>query len=93
MAALRKKDLVIGNKYNRAEVMKRAWAYVKSPFCTQYRKDFKGALHAAWVDAKLVMDELLLEKEREGKPLFPNKGLSVADLRPSGRANNFMYGF
>lgn len=93
MAALDRKNLVKNGKFNRAEIMKRAWAYVKNPFCTQYRNDFKGALKAAWVDAKLVMDDCLLDKKLEGKPLFPNKGLSVADLRPSGRANNFMYGF
>lgn len=77
---MRKEDLVKDGKFSRAAIMKRAWAYVKSPFCTQYRKDFKGALHAAWVDAKLVMDELLFEKEREGKPLFPEKGLKMSDL-------------
>lgn len=91
MAALDRKNLVKDGKFNRTEIMKRAWAYVKN--VAYYRNDFKGALKAAWVDAKLVMDDYLLDKKLEGKPLFPNKGLSVADLRPSGRANNFMYGF
>lgn len=93
MAALDRKNLVKDGKYNRAEIMKRAWAYVKNPFCTQYRNDFKGALKAAWIDAKMVMDAYLLDKKLEGKPLFPNKGLNASDLRPFGRANNYMYGW
>jgi hypothetical protein len=44
MAALRRKDLISGGKYNRTEVMKRAWGYVKNPFNTQYRGHFKWAL-------------------------------------------------
>lgn len=57
MAALRKKDLIKDGKFNRAEIMRRAWAYVKNPFCTQYRKNFKGALKQAWADARCEMCE------------------------------------
>lgn len=63
MAALDRKNLVKDGKFNRAEIMKRAWAYVKNPFCTQYRNDFKGALKAAWVDAKMVKDEQCMDDE------------------------------
>lgn len=80
MAALRRENLVKDGKYNRAEIMKRAWAYVKNPFNTEYRNDFKAALRAAWVDAKLVMDEAVAEEQRIGRPIFPNKGLGVADF-------------
>lgn len=67
MAALKKENLVKGGKFNRAEIMKRAWAYVKNPFNTQYRNNFKRALKAAWLDAKMVMDE---SKMAEEKPVF-----------------------
>lgn len=67
MAALKKENLVKGGKFNRAEIMKRAWAYVKNPFNTQYRNNFKRALKAAWLDAKMVMDE---GKMAEEKPAF-----------------------
>lgn len=80
MAALRRENLVKNGKYNLSEIMRRAWAYVKSPFCTQYRNNFKGALKAAWVDAKMVMDEVVKAKNEVKKAVFPNKGLSVADL-------------
>lgn len=80
MAALRRENLVKDGKYNRAEIMKRAWAYVKNPFNTEYRNDFKAALRAAWVDAKLVMDEAVAEESRTNRPIFPNKGLGVADF-------------
>lgn len=80
MASLDRNNLVKDGKYNKAEIMKRAWAYVKNPFCTQYRNNFKAALKAAWTDARLVMDELVLDKANEGKPLFPMKGLRAADL-------------
>lgn len=85
---MRKEDLVKDGKFNRAAIMKRAWAYVKNPFCTQYRNNFKAALKAAWADARLVMAESRLEEKD-----FPKKGLRVSDLRPMGRANNFMYGW
>lgn len=68
MAALKKENLVKGGKFNRAEVMKRAWAYVKNPFCTRYRNDFKGALKAAWLDAKMVMSEA--REVQDEKPRF-----------------------
>lgn len=89
MAALRRKDLVIGNKYNRAEVMKRAWGYVKNPFNTQYRGHFKWALERAWLDAKEVMGDLNVP---EPACTF-NPNIKPSDLRPHGRANNFMYGY
>lgn len=57
MAALDRNNLVKDGKFNRAEIMKRAWAYVKNPFSTQYRKNFKAALKAAWTDARCVMSE------------------------------------
>lgn len=80
MAALNKKNLVKDGKYNRAEVMKRAWAYVRNPFNTMYRGNFKAALKAAWIDARLVMEEYKQDLASEGKPLFPNKGLSIESL-------------
>lgn len=61
MAALRKENLVKDGKFDRTEIMKRAWAYVKNPFCTQYRKNFKAALKAAWADARMVMSEMKME--------------------------------
>lgn len=89
MAALRKKDLVIGNKYNRAEIMKRAWAYVKNPLNAQYRGHFRWALQRAWLDAKEVMDDL-----NAPEPVYTfNPNVRPCDLRPHGRANNFMYGY
>lgn len=90
MASLNRKNLVKDGKYNKSEIMKRAWAYMKSPFSTQYRNDFKGALKAAWVDAKLVMDEIAREKANEGKPIFPMKGLRMADLYNS---YNMIHGY
>ena len=57
MAALDRNNLVKDGKFNRAEIMKRAWAYVKNPFSTQYRKNFKATLKAAWTDARCVMSE------------------------------------
>ena len=68
MAALRKENLVKDGKFNRAEIMKRAWAYVKNPFSTQYRNNFKAALKAAWLDAKMVMNEARAEQDE--KPMF-----------------------
>ena len=89
MAALRKKDLVIGNKYNRAEIMRRAWAYKNDKFCTQYRNNFRWALQRAWLDAKEVMREL-----NAPEPVYTfNPNIRPSDLRPHGRANNFMYGY
>ena len=61
MAALDRNNLVKDGKFNRAEIMKRAWAYVKNPFSTQYRKNFKAALKAAWADARCVMAEMKME--------------------------------
>ena len=89
MAALRKKDLVIGNKYNRAEIMRRAWAYYRNPFNTVYRGNFKRALQDAWLDARIEMKE---RNEPEQELKF-NPNIRPSDLRPHGRANNFMYGY
>ena len=89
MAALRRKDLVKDGKYNRAEVMKRAWMYTKNPFSTEYRGRFKSALRAAWIDARLEMER---QSEPDTPPYF-NKNVSVADIRPHGRANGFAYGW
>lgn len=50
-------ELVENGKYNMKAIMKKAWAYKNNPFCTQYRNDFKGALKAAWADARIAMDE------------------------------------
>lgn len=89
MAALRRKDLVKDGKYNRSEIMKRALAYVKNPFNTQYRGHFNWALQRAWLDAKEVMDEL-----NAPEPVYTfNPHIRPSDLRPHGRANNFMYGY
>lgn len=76
MAALKKENLFKGGKFNRAEIMKRAWAYYKNPFSTEYRNNFKAALRAAWIDAKMVMDEM----KRPKTSAFPIKGLCAADL-------------
>lgn len=73
--ALDRNNLVKDGKFNRAEIMKRAWAYVKNPFSTQYRNNFKGALKAAWAEARLVMSESRLEDKD-----FPMKGLRVVNL-------------
>lgn len=89
MAALRKKDLVIGNKYNRAEIMRRAWAYYRNPFNTVYRGNFKRALQDAWLDARIEMKE---RNEPEQEIKF-NSNIRPSDLRPHGRVNNFMYGY
>ena len=77
MAALRKEELVKDGKYNRSEIMRRAWAYVRSPFTTMYRNDFRMALNAAWVDAKI-------ERERqmaEDRPIVFNPHLTTEMLR------------
>lgn len=50
-------ELVENGKYNMKAIMKKAWAYKNNPFCTQYRNDFKGALKAAWADARIAMDD------------------------------------
>lgn len=89
MAALRKKDLVKDGQYNRAEIMKRAWMYVKNPLNTMYRGNFKWALKRAWQDAKEVVEML----ESPAPEYKSNRNVSVADLRPHGRANGFMYGW
>lgn len=57
MKAKRDYELVKNGKYNMRAIMQRAWAYVHNFACTQYRNDFKGALKAAWVDARIAMDE------------------------------------
>lgn len=57
MKAKRDYELVKNGRYNMRAIMQRAWAYVHNFACVQYRNDFKGALKAAWVDARLVMDE------------------------------------
>lgn len=89
MAHLKKENLVKDGKYNKAEIMKRAWAYVKNPFNTQYRGNFKWALERAWLDAKGVMEDL-----NTPEPTYTfNPNIRPSDLRPSGRANNFMYGY
>jgi hypothetical protein len=80
MAALRKKDLVKDGKYNRAEIMKRAWAYKTDRFCTMYRDSFNRALSAAWSDARSAMKDYLFELTDDGIPYF-NKNVSVAMLR------------
>ena len=89
MAALRKKDLVIGNKYNRSEIMRRAWAYYRNQFNTVYRGNFNRALQDAWLDARIEMKE---RNEPEQEIKF-NPNIRPLDLRPHGRANNFMYGY
>lgn len=50
-------ELVKNGKYNMRAIMQRAWAYVRNLTCSQYRNDFKGALKAAWVDARVAMKE------------------------------------
>lgn len=72
------KKLVVNGTYNRKAIMRKAWAYKNSPFCTMYRKNFKAALKAAWTDAKLAMDKYV--QEQEERPLFPDKGLRASDL-------------
>ena len=88
MAALDRNNLVKNGKYNLAEIMKRAWAYVKDPFCTQYRNNFKAALKAAWIDAKLVMDEVMKPK----KETVWNPNVSVAMLRAASCSENMRRG-
>lgn len=56
MKAKRDYELVKNGRYNMRAIMQKAWAYKNNPFCTQYRNDFKGALKAAWIDARLAMD-------------------------------------
>ena len=82
MRAKRDYRLIVDGKYNLRAIIQKAWAYKHNPFCTQYRNDFNGALKAAWVDARLKMNEYKSEKEfiESGKPLFPNKNLSISDL-------------
>lgn len=57
MRAKKNYELVKNGKYNMRAIMQRAWAYKNDIFCTAYRNDFKGALKAAWVDARIAMDE------------------------------------
>lgn len=57
MKAKREKELVKNGKYNLRAIMQRAWAYKHDTLCTVYHNDFKGSLKAAWVDARLAMDE------------------------------------
>lgn len=84
MAALNKENLVKGGKFNLTEIMKRAWAYVKNPFSTQYRNNFKAALKAAWSDAKAVMNEM----KEEWKPFVVNPNVSVELLRSVSCSDN-----
>lgn len=88
MAALDRKNLVKGGKYNLSEIMKRAWAYVKNPFCTQYRNNFKAALKAAWIDAKMVMDEVM----KPYKKTVWNPNVSAAMLRAASCSENMRRG-
>lgn len=76
MASLRRENLVRDGKFNRAEIMKRAWAYYRNPFNTCYRGNFKRALQEAWLDAKLVMDE----SKKDSAPKF-NPNVSLSTLR------------
>lgn len=57
MKAKRDRRLVVDGKYNKRAIMQRAWAYVNDFACTMYRNDFKGALKAAWADARLAMND------------------------------------
>ena len=57
MKAKRDYELVKNGKFILRAIMQRAWAYVRNFACAQYRNDFKGALKAAWIDARLAMDE------------------------------------
>jgi hypothetical protein len=76
---MKKRDykLVINGKYNMKAIMQRAWVYVRN-----YGYSLKSSLKMSWVDARLNMDEYKSEKEfiESGKPLFPNKNLSISDL-------------
>lgn len=85
MAALRRKDLVKDGKYNRAEIMRRAWMYMKNPLTPC--RSFKAALHKAWVDAKVQLELNQLDDE----PCF-NKNVSVAMLRSVSCSDNMRRG-
>lgn len=88
MAALRKKDLVKDGQYNRAEIIKRAWMYVKNPLNTMYRGNFKWALKRAWLDAK---EELEMLNTPEPEYHF-NRNVSVAALRACSCSDNMRRG-
>ena len=64
MASMDRNNLVKDGKFCRAEIIKRAWAYVKNPFCTQYRNNYPAALRAAWADARCVMGESKVQEAR-----------------------------
>lgn len=73
---MKKRDyaLVKDGKYNMTAIMQKAWAYKNDLFCTLYRKNFRGALKAAWSDAIVEMDSYkhsLIRKpiEKEGNVL------------------------
>lgn len=57
MKTRRDYELVKNGKYNMTAIMQKAWAYKNNPFSTQYRNNFKASLKAAWIDARLAMDE------------------------------------
>lgn len=84
---MRKEDLIKDGKFNLSAIMKRAWAYMNDPFCTRFRKDFKGALQESWLDARMKMDEL-----KNPRTIQFNLNRTMAELRPNGRRNGFVYG-
>lgn len=89
MASLRRKDLVKNGKFSRVDIIKRAYGYMNDRMCTQYRNDWDGALKQAWADARMEM-----ERQNAPESVYTfNPNLRPSDLRPSGRANNFMYGY
>lgn len=86
MASLRRENLVRDGKFDRTEVMRRAWAYVKNPFCTQYRNGLKGALKQAWADARCVVCEM-----KQDEPKFNGVNLYEA-LRACSSSIDMRYG-
>lgn len=74
---MRKNFLIENGKYNISAIMKRAWCYKKNPFNTTYRNSFKGALRAAWIDARLEMDEYKASLIRDSKMTGYNYGYNV----------------
>lgn len=91
MKAKRDYELVKNGKYNMRAIMQRAWAYVNNFACTMYRNDFKGALKAAWADARLAMFDYKASLVKAEPEALKKKGNVLRDLFLGNHPDNRYY--
>ena len=91
MKAKRDRRLVSDGKYNMKAIMQRAWSYKNDLLCTQYRNDFKGALKAAWADARLAMDDHKASLVKAEPEALKKQGNVLRDLFLGNHPDNRYY--